>query len=149
MDDSKEKDNLEDKQWYEEFNSNLVGIRNKWKLLYKIPLSIISSLVIGIGIIPASLVSLLLFNRKYGRLYANHSFRLYKKMWNEYISKEDSNKLIKVITEGFEHILSQIEEEIREIIKIAINSKELDIKNRTKEEIEKKKIKLRVQIIKE
>ena len=72
MVDSKEKNNLEDKQLYKEFNINLVGIRNKWKLLYKIPLSIISSFVIGIGIIPASLVSLLLFNRKYERLYANH-----------------------------------------------------------------------------
>ena len=54
-------------------------------------------------------------------------------MWNEYTSEEDSDKLIKIIVEGFEHILNEIEKEIREIIQIAINSRELDIINRTKE----------------
>ena len=60
-------------------------------------------------------------------------------MWNEYTSEEDSDKLIKIIVEGFEHILNEIEKEIREIIQIAINSRELDIINRTKEELDKKK----------
>ena len=32
---SSEKVEIQDKQWYEEFNSNAVGIRNKWKLIYK------------------------------------------------------------------------------------------------------------------
>ena len=140
---SNDKVKIEDKHWYEEFNSNAVGVRNKWKLLYKIPLSLISSIVIQIGALPASLVSLILFNRKYGKLYLNHSFRLYKKMWNEYTSEEDSNKLIEIIVEGFEHILSQIEKEIREIIQIAIKNKELDIINRTKEELEKKQNKIK------
>ena len=136
---SSEKKEIQDKQWYEEFNSNAVGIRNKWKLIYKIPLSIISSLVIQIGTIPAGLLSLILYNKKYARLFLTHSFRLYKKMWNEYTSEEDSDKLIKIIVEGFEHILNEIEKEIREIIQIAINSRELDIINRTKEELDKKK----------
>ena len=105
----------------------------------QIPLSIISSLVIQIGTIPAALLSLILNNRKYARLFLTHSFRLYKKMWNEYTSEEDSDKLIKIIVEGFEHILNEIEKEIREIIQIAINSRELDIINRTKEELDKKK----------
>ena len=64
-------------------------------------------------------------------------------MWNEYTSEEDSNKLIKIIVEGFEHILSEIEKEIKEIIQIAIKNKELDIINRTKEELEKKQIKIK------
>ena len=56
-------------------------------------------------------------------------------MWNEYTSEEDSNNLIKIIVEGFEQILNKIENEIKEIIKIAIKSKELDIINKTKEEL--------------
>ncbi len=140
---STEKVKIEDKQWYEEFNSNAVGIRNKWKLIYKIPLSLISATVIELGVLPASLVSLILYNRKYGQIYLNYSYRLYKKMWNEYTSKEDSNKLIKIIVEGFEQILSETEKEIREIIQIAINSQELDIINRTKEELEKKQNKIK------
>lgn len=117
----------------------LLVLKIKMKVIYKVPLGFILFFVfsMGLALLPKVLVSRISDNPKYGMLYLSHLYRLYKKIWNEYTSEEDSNKLIKIIVEGFEHILSEIEKEIKEIIQIAIKDKELDIINRTKEELEK------------
>lgn len=78
------------------------------KVIYKVPLGFILFFVfsMGLALLPKVLVSRISDNPKYGMLYLSHLYRLYKKIWNEYTSEEDSNKLIKIIVEGFEHILS-------------------------------------------